>query len=62
MKAEEGRIPIISIIYLTLVFYIIRKMNHQAVTEFEVLDCGYGDVLDLDTMTDYEIETLISHP
>ena len=39
-----------------IVFFILRKMNHQVVTEFEVVDCGYGDILDLDTLTNYEIE------
>ncbi|MDO9536848.1 MAG: hypothetical protein Q7J68_00830 [Thermoplasmata archaeon] len=44
-----------------LVFRILRKLKHDIVTEFEITGMGVGDVLDLTTSVQYEIET-ISYP
>jgi hypothetical protein len=41
-----------------LTFYILRKMRHEVVTEFEITGLGQGDILDLTTNTQYEIETV----
>jgi hypothetical protein len=41
-----------------LTFYILRKMKHDVVTEFEITGLGQGDLLDLTTNTQYEIETV----
>jgi hypothetical protein len=41
-----------------LAFYILRKMRHEVVTEFEITGLGQGDILDLTTNTQYEIETV----
>jgi hypothetical protein len=41
-----------------LTFYILRKMRHDVVTEFEITGLGQGDILDLTTNTQYEIETV----
>jgi hypothetical protein len=41
-----------------LTFYILRKMMHDVVTEFEITGLGQGDILDLTTNTQYEIETV----
>jgi hypothetical protein len=32
-------------------------MKHNVITEFEISSCGVGDVLDLTTSTQYEIES-----
>ncbi len=40
-----------------LVFRILRKMKHNVVTEFEITGMGVGDVFDLATSVQYEIET-----
>ena len=40
-----------------LTFYLLRKMKHEVVTEFEIPGMGQGDILDLITNTQYEIET-----
>ena len=41
------------------IFYILRTMNHNVLTEFEIKGYGIGDVLDLSTKItcQYEIET-----
>lgn len=44
-----------------LTFYILRKMKHYVVTEFEITGLGQGDILDLTTKTQYEIETVNNH-
>ena len=41
-----------------LTFYLLRKMRHDVVTEFEITGLGQGDILDLTTNTQYEIETV----
>ena len=40
-----------------LLFRILRKMKHDVVTEFEITGMGVGDVFDLSTSVQYEIET-----
>ena len=42
-----------------ILFYQLRDLNHNVITEFEITGLGIGDVLDLTTNTQYEIE--ISH-
>jgi hypothetical protein len=44
-----------------LVFRLLRKMKHDVVTEFEITGMGVGDLLDLTTSVQYEIET-VSYP
>ena len=44
-----------------LVFRLLRKMKHDVVTEFEITGMGVGDIFDLTSSVQYEIET-ISHP
>ena len=44
-----------------LVFRLLRRMNHNVITEFEITGMGVGDIFDLTTSTQYEIET-ISYP
>ena len=41
------------------IFYILRTMNHDVLTEFEITGFGIGDILDLSTRItcQYEIET-----
>ena len=41
------------------IFYILRSMNHNVLTEFEITGFGIGDILDLSTRItcQYEIET-----
>jgi hypothetical protein len=43
------------------IFYILRALNHNVLTEFEITGFGIGDLLDLSTRTtcQYEIETKI---
>lgn len=41
-----------------LLFRILRKLRHDVVTEFEVTGMGVGDVFDLTSSVQYEIETL----
>ena len=43
------------------IFHILRSMNHDVLTEFEIDGYGIGDVLDLSTRltTQYEIETAV---
>ncbi|MCK4717145.1 MAG: hypothetical protein KAT70_00640 [Thermoplasmata archaeon] len=41
-----------------LVFHILRKLGHKVVTEFIIPGMGQGDILDLTTSTQYEIETV----
>ncbi len=41
-----------------LVFHILRKMKQKVVSEFEITGVGLGDILDLMTNTQYEIETV----
>ena len=41
-----------------LVFRLLRKMKHDVATEFEITGMGVGDILDLTTSVQYEIETL----
>ena len=40
-----------------LLFRILRKLKHNVVTEFEITGMGVGDVFDLTTSVQYEIET-----
>jgi len=44
-----------------LVFRLLRKLKHEVVTEFEITGMGLGDILDLTTSVQYEVET-ISYP
>jgi len=41
------------------IFYILRSLNHNVLTEFEIAGYGIGDILDLSTRItcQYEIET-----
>ena len=39
-----------------LLFRLLRKMKHDVVTEFEITGMGIGDVFDLTTSVQYEIE------
>jgi hypothetical protein len=43
------------------VFYILRTMGHDVLTEFEITGFGIGDILDLSTRItcQYEIETTL---
>jgi len=43
------------------VFYILRTMGHDVLTEFEITGFGIGDILDLSTKVtcQYEIETTL---
>ena len=41
----------------TILFYILRELKHDVITEFEIVGLGIGDVLDFTTNTIYEIET-----
>ena len=43
------------------VFYILRTMGHDVLTEFEIVGFGIGDILDLSTKVtcQYEIETTL---
>jgi hypothetical protein len=40
-----------------IIFRLLRKMKHDVVTEFEITGMGIGDIFDLTTSTQYEIET-----
>jgi hypothetical protein len=44
-----------------LLFRILRKMNHDVVTEFEITGMGVGDIFDLTKSVQYEVET-VSNP
>ncbi|MBI5000770.1 MAG: hypothetical protein HZB92_04490 [Euryarchaeota archaeon] len=37
-----------------LVFRILREMNHEVVTEFEITGMGVGDIFDLTTSVQYQ--------
>ena len=39
-----------------IMFYLLRDLNHDIVTEFEIVGVGKGDLLDLTTNTQYEFE------
>ena len=39
--------------------YLLRKLGHEILTEVEITGCGIGDILDLTTNVQYEIE--LSH-
>ena len=43
------------------IFYILRTMKHDVLTEFEITGFGIGDILDLSTRItcQYEIETTL---
>jgi len=41
----------------SLLFRILRKLKHDVITEFEITGMGIGDVFDLTTSVQYEIET-----
>ena len=43
------------------IFYILRTMGHDVLTEFEITGFGIGDILDLSTKItcQYEIETTL---
>ena len=36
--------------------YLLRKLGHDVITEIEITGCGIGDILDLTTKVQYEIE------
>ena len=40
-----------------IAFYHLRKLRHDVITEFHIPGMGQGDILDLTTHTQYEIET-----
>ena len=40
-----------------LLFRILRRMKHDVITEFEITGMGIGDLFDLTTSVQYEIET-----
>ena len=40
-----------------LVFRLLRNMKHDVVTEFEITGMGVGDLFDLTSSVQYEIET-----
>ena len=40
-----------------LLFRLLRKMKHDVVTEFEITGMGIGDVFDITTSVQYEVET-----
>ena len=42
----------------SMVFHILRKMNHTVLSEFTIPGVGQGDILDLTTNVQYEIETV----
>ena len=39
-----------------LLFRILRRMKHDVITEFEITGMGVGDVFDLTTGVQYEVE------
>jgi hypothetical protein len=40
-----------------ILFRLLRKMGHDVITEFEITGMGVGDVFDLTTRVQYEVET-----
>ena len=40
-----------------ILFRLPRKMKHDVVTEFEITGMGIGDVFDITTSVQYEVET-----
>ena len=40
-----------------ILFRILRKMKHDVITEFEITGMGIGDIFDLTTSVQYEVET-----
>jgi len=40
-----------------LLFRMLRKMKHDVITEFEITGMGIGDVFDITTSVQYEVET-----
>ena len=40
-----------------LLFRLLRRMKHDVVTEFEITGMGIGDVFDITTSIQYEVET-----
>ena len=40
-----------------ILFRLLRKMKHDVITEFEITGLGVGDLFDLTTSVQYEIET-----
>ena len=40
-----------------ILFRLLRKMKHDVITEFEVTGMGIGDVFDITTSVQYEVET-----
>ena len=40
-----------------LLFRLLRKMKHDVITEFEITGMGIGDVFDITTSVQYEVET-----
>lgn len=46
----------------SLIFRLLREMKHDVVTEFEIVGMGIGDIFDLTTSTQYEVETTNSKP
>jgi hypothetical protein len=41
----------------SILFYILQEYNHDVLTEFEIVGVGRGDVFDLTTKVQYELET-----
>ena len=39
-----------------LLFRILRKLKHDVITEFEITGMGVGDLFDLTTSVQYEVE------
>ena len=42
---------------MSILFYILQEYNHDVLTEFEIVGVGRGDVFDLTTKVQYELET-----
>ena len=41
----------------SILFYILQEYNHDVLTEFEIIGVGRGDIFDLTTKVQYELET-----
>ena len=41
----------------SVLFYILQEYNHDVLSEFEVVGVGRGDLFDLNTRVQYELET-----
>jgi hypothetical protein len=40
----------------SILFHKLRELKHDVVTEFEITGCGVGDILDLTSNVQYEVE------